>query len=182
MSAQHGGRGSRERRGNDTDQAAVLGCNDILHKEIIFYSCNQNGHCLDQCTNHTGTNLAHVGVIITQHCAANKYTWVILDTCSTNIVSNNTDLVKEIRTCKNHKKITVLTNRGLKSFNKEVTLNFFSMTVQFNKNSMKNILSFKEVEDIPGAENYHGHKSRNCNDSYSTNWIFFKFKECKSGL
>ena len=123
--ADHGGRGGIVGRGKDTDQLAVPGRNKILNKEIVCYSYQQNVHYSDQCPNQNGTKLAHEGVILTQLCAYIKHAWVILDTCSTNIVSNNTDLVKEIRTCKNHEKLTVLTNRGLKGFDKKSTLIFF---------------------------------------------------------
>ena len=51
-------------------------------------------------------------MIITQRFATIKHTWVILDTCYTNSVSNNTILAKEIITYKSHKKLTVSTNRG----------------------------------------------------------------------
>ena len=103
---------------------AVPGRNKILQKEIRCDSYHKNGHYSDQYPNQTGTKLARAGVILTQSCADIKHAWVLLDTCSTNIVSNNTDLVKEIRTCKNHKKITVLRNRGLKGFDKNSTLKF----------------------------------------------------------
>ena len=118
MFEQHGGRGGRGGRVNDTYQAAVPGRNEILQKEIRCHSCQQNGHYPDQCPNQTGTNLSQVRVILRQRCEAIKHTRLLLDTCSTNIVSNNMDLVKEIRTCKNHEKLTVLTKRGLKSFDK----------------------------------------------------------------
>ena len=72
--------------------------------------------------------------------AAIKHTCVLLDTCYTNSVSNNTDLVKQIITCKNHKKITVSTNGGLKSFDKNTALNLFPTNVHFNQKSMATIL------------------------------------------
>ena len=148
MLAQHGGRNNRGWCRNDPDQAAVPGCNEILHEEIRCYSYQRNCQYSDQCPNQNGTNLAQVGLNITQNIAAIKHTWVILDNFPTNSVSNNADLVKEIITCKNHKKITVTKNGGLKSFNKKATLKRFPMTVHFNQNSMTTILSFKEVTDI----------------------------------
>ena len=140
MFAQHVGRGGRGGHGNDTDQAAVPGHNEILHDEIRYYSFQQNSHYLDQCPNQTGTNLAHVGVILTHRCVDIKDTWVLLDTCSTNSVSNNMDLVREIITCKNYEKLTVSTNGGLEILDKKSTLQIFPMTVNFNQNSMANIL------------------------------------------
>ena len=94
MFAHHDGCGGMGGRGNDTDNAAVPGRNKILHKEIRCYSCQRNGHYSDQCPNQTGTNLTQVVVILTNICEAIKNTWVLLDTCSTNSVSNSTKLVK----------------------------------------------------------------------------------------
>ena len=132
MFAQHGGRGSIGGRENDTHQAAVPGRNEILHEKVRCYSCHQNGHNLDQFPNQTGMNLEQVGVTITHCCADIKNTWVLLETTSTNSVSNNMDLVKEIIPCKNHEKITVPTNGGQNSFDKKATLKTFPMTVHFN--------------------------------------------------
>ena len=143
MFAQHGGCGGRGGRRNDTDQVAVTVRNKILHKEIRCYSCQRNGHYLDQCPDQTGMNLAQVGVILTQFCLAIKHIWVLLDTCSTNSASNNTDLVKEIRTCKDHEKLTVSKNGGINGFDTNSTLIFFSMSVHSNQNSIATILSFK---------------------------------------
>ena len=92
-----------------------------------------------------------MGVLLIQIREAIKHTWLILDLCSTNSVSNSTGLVKKIATCKNHEIITVSTNGGLKDSNKEENLKLFLMTVHFNKNYMAKILSFKEVVDIPGV-------------------------------
>ena len=82
---------------------------------------------------------------MTQRSAGIKDTWVILDTCATNSVSNNTALVKDIVSCKQRERLTVSTNGGLISFDKNSTLKLLPMKVHFNKNSMAAILSFKEV-------------------------------------
>ena len=94
MFAQHGGRGDRGGRGNDTDQSTVPGHNEILTEEIRCYSCQKNGHYSDQCPNQTGTNLEQMGLIPTQRCADIEHTWILLEACSKNSVSNNTDLTK----------------------------------------------------------------------------------------
>ena len=140
MFAQHGRHGVRRLHRNDTDQAAVPGRNNILHEKIICYSCQVNGHYSDQCTNQNGTNLAQLVLTLMQCCADIKHTWVLLVSCSTNRVSNNTGLVKEIITCKNHKKRTVSTNGGLRIFNKKETLKLFPTTIHFNQNSMETII------------------------------------------
>ena len=86
-----------------------------------------------------------------QRSAGIKDTWVLLDTCDTNSVSNNTALVKDIVACKQHERITASKNGGLISFDKKSTLKLLPMKVHFNKNSMAKILSFKEVAYIPGV-------------------------------
>ena len=58
---------------------------------------------------------------------------------------------KYIVTCKNHNKLTVSTNGGLKIFDKKATLELFPMTVHFNQNYMSTILLFKEVAYTPGV-------------------------------
>ena len=88
---------------------------------------------------------------MTQSSTGIKDTWVLLDTCATNSVSNNTALVKDIVACKQHEILKVSTNGGLIRFDKKSTLKILPMKVHLNKNSMANILSFKEVADIPGV-------------------------------
>ena len=102
-------------------------------------------------SNQTGAILTQVGVSMTQRSAGIKDTWVLLDTCATNSVSNNTDLVKDIVACKQHERLTVSTNGGLISFDKKSNLKLLPMKVHFNKNSMATILSFKEAVYIPGV-------------------------------
>ena len=89
-----GGRGEcRAERGNENNQEEVAGRNKILHGGIRCYSCQRYGHYSDQCPNQTGVIITRVGVALAQRSARIKNTWVLLDTCATNSVSNNTDLV-----------------------------------------------------------------------------------------
>ena len=88
---------------------------------------------------------------MTQRSAGIKDIWVLLDTCATNSVSNNTSLVKYIVAFKQHERLKFSKNVGLISFDKKSTLKLLPMKVHFNKKSMADILSFKEVADIPGV-------------------------------
>ena len=107
----HGGcgkRGSERRKKNNHEE--VAGRNEILHGGVRCYSCQRHGNYSDQCPNQTDAILTQVGVALTQHIARIKNTWVLLDTCATNSVSNNTALVTDIVACKQHKRLTVSTN------------------------------------------------------------------------
>ena len=96
----HGGRGGRSgrvaERGNKNNQEEVAGSNEILHGGVRCYSCQKFGHYSDQCPNQTGAIITQVGVSMTQRRPGIKDTWVLLDTCATNSVSNNMTLVKDI--------------------------------------------------------------------------------------
>ena len=100
--------------------------------------------------------MAQVVVILTQHCADIKHTWELLDTCSKHSISKNIGLEKEIITCKNHEKLTVSTNGGLKSFDKKATLNLFPMTLHFKQNFMETDILFKGSGRYPGGNNQRG--------------------------
>ena len=111
-----------------------------------------------------------------------KDTWVLLDTCATNSVLNNTALMKDIVACKQHERLTVSTNRGLINFDKKSTLKLLPIKVHFNKNSMDNILSFKEVTDIPGVRITTDTEKERAMELSLGNGRTLKFKECESGL
>ena len=123
-----------------------------------------------------------MGVALTQYSAGIKNTWVLLDMCATNSVSNNTALVTDIDACKQHERLTVSTDGGLISFDKKSTLKLLPMKVHFNKNSMATILSFTEVADIPGVRITTDTKQERAMTVSLGNGRTLKFKECESGL
>ena len=127
--------------------------------------CQKFGHYLDQCPNQTGTILTQVGVSMTQRSAGIKDTWVLLDTCATNSVSNNTALVKDVVACKQHERLTVSTNGGLISFDKKSTLKILPMKVHFRKKIYGYHSVFQGGCRYPGSEDHHGHRKIKSNDS-----------------
>ena len=153
-----------------------------MHGGVRCYSCQRFGHYSDQCPNQTGAILTQLGVALIQGSARIKNTLVLLDMCATNSVSNNTALMTDIVTCKQHERLTVSTNRGLISFDKNSNLKRLPMKVHFNKNSMATILSFKEVADIPGVRITTDTKQERAMTVYLGNVRTLKFKECESGL
>ena len=111
-----------------------------------------------------------------------KDTWVLLDTCATNSISNNTALVKDIVACKQHERLTVSTNGGLISFDKKSTLKLLPMKVHFKKNFMATILYFKEVADIMGVRITTDTEKERAMILSLGNGRTLKFKECESGI
>ena len=77
-------------------------------------------------------------------------TWILLDPCSTSSVGCNADLIGPIRDCTKDEFLTVYTNGGQKSFRQVATLKLHPLDIYYNKNSMVNILSLKDVASIPG--------------------------------
>ena len=112
----HGGRGAE--LGNDNNQEEVAGRNEILHGGLRCYSCQIYGHYSDQCPNQTDAILTQVGVALAQRSATIKKTWVLLDMCATNSLSNNKRLVPDITECKK--------TRETNSFNEQRTYQFRS--------------------------------------------------------
>ena len=117
-----------------------------------------------------------------QRSAGIKDTWVLLDTCAINSVSNNTSLVKDIVARKQHERLTVSTNGGLISFDKKSTLKLLPMKVHFNKNSMATILYFKKVADIPVVRITTDTEKKIAMTVSLGNGRTLKSKECESGL
>ena len=160
----------------------MAGRNDILHGGLRYYSCQIHGHYSDQFPNQTGDILTQVVVALTQRSAGIKNTWVLLDTCATNSVSNNTTLVTDIVACKKYERLTVSTNGGLISFDKKSTLKLLPMKVHFNQNYMATILSFKELADILGVIITTDTKQERAMLVSLGNGKTLKFKECESRL
>ena len=77
--------------------------------------------------------------------------WLLLDTCSTDNVINNENLVKNIRPCKRGEEMRMVTNGGHMDFNKEADLLMLPIKVHFNKDSIANVLSFKKLSEVPGV-------------------------------
>ena len=94
----------------------------------------------------------HVGYMLAQDDAFSiPKSWLLLDTCSTCDVSNNSNMVSNIRKCTPNEVLLAYTNGGSQKFEYLADLNFLPITVHFEKDSMATILSVKTVSEIPGA-------------------------------
>ena len=101
MFLQNGGRGDCRWRGKSENNATctevVPGKHDITHKGVKCYAKKTCGQYADQYPLHTGTNLEQVVITLSQGRQVIKYTWLLLDKCSSNFVSNNPKMMKNIK-------------------------------------------------------------------------------------
>ena len=74
--------------------------------------------------------------------------WIILDTCTSRSVSNNTDMLTDIIDGDNDNYLRLHTNGGPAILDQKAKLKIFSLRVHFKKESMATILSFSDVCDI----------------------------------
>ena len=83
----------------------------------VEINCNR-GACGRGFVGRTGTGMCQICVGLAQHDNGIIYsTWLLLDTCSTNGVGNNPDMLKNIREILEEKRLNLLTNGGNKAFN-----------------------------------------------------------------
>ena len=69
-------------------------------------------------------NFTMIGVMLMQNGHVIKKTWILLDTCSTNIMTNNLDYIEFMKNWAKHKELTVLTNVVSLLFDWKVSLTF----------------------------------------------------------
>ena len=62
-------------------------------------------------------NIAMIGFILIQSGKEIKKTWILLDACYTDSVTNNLDYVEDINNCVKEKDLAVFLNGGLLLFN-----------------------------------------------------------------
>ena len=79
-------------------------------------------------------------------------TWIPLDSCSTDTVFKNPDLVANIRTGTADEELKMLTNGGSVTYKEVPDCKLLPLEVHFNKDSLANILSFKQVSELPGVK------------------------------
>jgi len=126
--------------------------------------------------------LAKVGVILLQQDCGIKKTWILLDTCFTNSVSNNREMVGDIQKCDPHDTLTAHTNRRVKVFGKYATLRIMPIRTHFNKDSLAMILALKDIASIPGTKVTMDTSLEQAILVTMADGTIFKFVECASGL
>ena len=78
-------------------------------------------------------------------------TWILLDSCSTDTVIENPDLVANIRTGSADKELRIITNKGSVIYKEVADSRGLPLKVHFNKDSLANVLSFKQVLEFSGV-------------------------------
>ena len=94
----------------------------------------------------------------------------------------NADLVRDIRKCNEGEELTVITNGGSQTFTHLAVLKDFPLQVHFKYDSLANIISLRDVANIPGvAITMDSSKERAIIVKMGTDKVF-KFLECPDGL
>ena len=168
----------------------IAGNDGKIHEGVMCYSCNLFGHYSDQCPTNGGRGGSQNMQV--DFCLAQKGSsdWMedvdlgslLLDTGSTfSGVRNSSKLVSNVRSCTDDEVLTASTNGGTVVYNKIGDLNFLPLKVYVNDNSLVDVLSMKDVLQIPDLYVTM--------DSGRENAIFvhfkkrvFRFKEVPEGL
>ena len=111
-----------------------------------------------------------IGAMFMQNGDVVKKTWILLETFSTDSVTNNLDYVEDVKNFTKDKYLTVSTNGGLLLFDRKGRLIFLPLSVHVNRNYLAKILSLKYVKNIAGVK------------VIMSDGTVFKFKECGLGL
>ena len=77
--------------------------------------------------------------------------WILLDTSSTDSVSNNPEFVQNIWDCSESKNLTVLKNGGDQTFSKFANLRMFLLRVHYDEGSLVTILLMKDIGNLRGV-------------------------------
>ena len=79
-------------------------------------------------------------------------TWILLDLCSIDTVFNNPDLVTNIKKISADEELRVLKNGGSITYKEVADCKVLQLKINFNKDSLVNVLSFKQFSEIPGVK------------------------------
>jgi len=104
--------------------------------------------------------------------------WILLDTCSTVSIGNDSALIGSIEDCSEMDSLKV-TNGGSKSFNQKAKLKLLPMSIYYNEDSMANILAFADVAFIPGVKITMDTKKERAMNVLG---LVINFIECSQGL
>ena len=148
--------------GEDNRGEIVPGSNGITIANKKCFRCNKFGHIAWNCTlvedpiqGKKGSGMLQQGVSLFQKYntdAVISETWILLDSCSTDTVFMNPDLVANIRTGRADEELRMLTNGGSVTYKDVADCKLLLLKVHFNKDSLANILSCKQVSEIPGVK------------------------------
>ena len=75
--------------------------------------------------------------------------WILLDTCSTDNVINNCQLVENITSCTEDEKLKIYANGGELTYDEKGFFKYLPLRIHFNPSSIANVLLLKQVDDMP---------------------------------
>ena len=108
--------------------------------------------------------------------------WLLMDTCSTASMCNNLKLVKNVRECSRGQKLKIYTNGGELKYDKVVDFIYLPMEVHYNEGSIANVLSLKDITNIPGVHVTMDTLKEKAMLVHLLEGKKKKFRECDEGL
>ena len=148
--------------GEDNRGEVVPGSDGIIIADKKCFKCNKFDHITWNCTlnekpiqGKKGIGMLQQGISLFQKYNTDEViskTWILLDSCSTDTVFKNPDLVANIRTGTADEELRMLTNGGSVTYKEVADCKLSPLKVHFNKVSLANVLSFKQVSEIPGVK------------------------------
>ena len=148
------------------------------------FRCNKLGHICPNCPQQgTQAGLLQVRYNFVQSGGEEiiPKSWILLDTCSTASVGNNTSLVYDISDCPPDNWLTLVTNGGSQVFKQMACLNLFPLNLHFNSSSLATILLVKDVASIPGVYITMDTREENALVVHYGSQMY-KFNQCEDGL
>ena len=140
-------------RSNSSQGYPVLGNDGQLYRHTECYVCHCYGKISYQCTDKKpkSINMAIIGVMLMHNGDAINKTWIILNICSTDSVTNNLDYFEDVNNCAKDEKLAVLKNGGFLQLDRKGLLTFLPLSVHVDDNYLPTILSLKYVNNILGV-------------------------------
>ena len=134
--------------------------------EVMWYNCDHTGHYSGQCNlpdrrqngkGRRGIGMIQVGHLFAQDERKNDLSevidkdWILLDSCSTDSVCCNVDLLKGLRNCTLNEMLHIITNSGFLKYKIMGSLKMFPMAVHYNEDSIANTISLHQGSFLRGV-------------------------------
>ena len=151
-----------ETTGDSDEDEIVPGTDGVTHN-VTCYNCKKRGHYASNCPEpdmrRTGVGALQLCTCFAQSTTPDQNSeeiidsnWLLLDSCSTDNVCNNINMLTNVRNCDENEKLRVVTNGGELSYDQIGDLKLLPIQAYYNENSIANIVSLKQVGDIPGVK------------------------------
>ena len=129
---------------NNNDTAIVTSNNNII--------TTQNDDQISFPQRRRGLDMLQFGSMFTQsQDRVINPNWILLDTCSTDNVFCNEQLVSNLRKCNEGDGIEIITNGGFATYDHVADAILLPVSVFFNAESIANVLSFDKISNLPNV-------------------------------